>query len=93
MAGATDDDPLGLFAEEPEEVVHGRSVPFHMSEEGLRPGVLSSGGVGDRAGIAAPKDAQSAELSASLGRVPHGPSGSGWQGGLSAVLQAAAGGA
>eukprot|EP00969_Alexandrium_andersonii_P215972 9539496-Alexandrium_andersonii.AAC.1 len=71
MAGPSDDDPLGLFA----EVAHpGRSAPFHVSDQGLRPGVLSSGGVGARAVYAAPQDAQSAELSVPYGRVPPGAS-------------------
>eukprot|EP00969_Alexandrium_andersonii_P094036 4154333-Alexandrium_andersonii.AAC.1 len=64
--------PLGLFAE---EVRPGRPVPFHVSDEGLRPGNLSSGGVGARAACAAPQDAQSAELSAPSGRAPLGASG------------------
>eukprot|EP00969_Alexandrium_andersonii_P231553 10225643-Alexandrium_andersonii.AAC.1 len=52
---------------------------------------MSSGGVGTRAGFAAPQDALSAELTASPSRVPPGPSGSGSWGGLSAAPQATAG--
>eukprot|EP00969_Alexandrium_andersonii_P363347 15461723-Alexandrium_andersonii.AAC.1 len=59
-----------------------------MSDEGFRPGVVSSGGVGARAAHAAPQDAQSAEPSALPGRAPPGASGSGRWGGLSAVPQA-----
>eukprot|EP00969_Alexandrium_andersonii_P200091 8838895-Alexandrium_andersonii.AAC.1 len=62
-----------------------------MSDKGLRPGAASSGGVGARAGYAAPKDAQPAALTASPSRVPPGPSGSGRWGGPSAVPQATAG--
>eukprot|EP00969_Alexandrium_andersonii_P161851 7153631-Alexandrium_andersonii.AAC.1 len=62
-----------------------------MSDEGLRPGAMSSGGVGARVGFAAPQDAQSAELTASPNRVPPGPSGGGRWGGLSAAPQATAG--
>eukprot|EP00975_Prorocentrum_lima_P016907 3582617-Prorocentrum_lima.AAC.1 len=64
--------------------MYGRSVPSRASDEGCRPGVLSSGGVGNRAGFAAPLDAQSAELSAPTSRVPHGSPGGGRQGGHSA---------
>eukprot|EP00969_Alexandrium_andersonii_P250683 11079553-Alexandrium_andersonii.AAC.1 len=63
-----------------------------MSDEGFRPGAVSSGGVGARAENAAPQDAQSAELSASPGRAPLGSSGSGRLGGPSAVPQATVGG-
>eukprot|EP00969_Alexandrium_andersonii_P170889 7555425-Alexandrium_andersonii.AAC.1 len=62
-----------------------------MSDEGLRPGAVSSGGVGNRVVHAAPQDAQSAELSASPGRAPPSASGSGWRGGYSAAPRAAAG--
>eukprot|EP00969_Alexandrium_andersonii_P088505 3903723-Alexandrium_andersonii.AAC.1 len=66
-------------------------MPFHMSDEGVGPGAVSSGGVGARAAHAAPQDAQSVELSALPGRAPLGSSGSGRRGGLSAVPQATVG--